>query len=148
MIGRDMTLEDLIAHHQIARQLTDFARAMDDRDWRRIAEILIDDAVADVGEGPLEGSAAFIATMRRYLDACGPTQHLLGNLVVDLNGDEAHSRCYVSDMHIGLEEREHLTFATLGDYHDRWRKVDGQWRMVERIKHNRAHLGTLDVFQM
>ena len=141
-------MEDLIAHHQIARQLTDFARAMDERNWGRIAGILIDDAVADVGEGVLHGSAAFIATMRRYLDACGPTQHLLGNLIVDLNGDEAQSRCYVSDMHIGVGERDHLTFATLGDYHDRWRKIDGEWRMVERIKHNRAHVGSLDVFQM
>jgi ketosteroid isomerase-like protein len=148
MIGIDMTLDDVIAHHQIARLLAEFARAMDERDWNRIAEILVDDAVADIGEGRLDGSAAIIATLRRYLDTCGPTQHLLGNLIVDVNGDEAQSRCYVSDMHLGTGEREHLTFVTLGDYHDRWRKIDGCWRMVERIKHNRAHVGSFDVFQI
>ena len=141
-----MTLETLIAHHEIERLLNAFARAMDERDWGRIAEILVEDVVVDVGEGQLTSSAAFIATMRRYLDACGPTQHLLGNLIVEVQGDEARSRCYVSDMHLGVGERSHLTFATLGDYHDRWKKIDGAWRMIERVKHNRAHLGSLDVF--
>jgi hypothetical protein len=41
MIGIDMTLDDVIAHHQIARLLAEFARAMDERDWNRIAEILV-----------------------------------------------------------------------------------------------------------
>lgn len=139
-------MEQIIAHHDIARLITEFARAMDERDWARIAEIFAPDAVANYGEGPLAGSAAIIASIRRYLDICGPTQHLLGNLIVDIDGDSAKSRCYVSDMHIGLGERAHLTFATLGDYHDQWRKINGQWHMVERIKHNRAHIGTLDVF--
>lgn len=141
-----MTLEALIAHQEIARLLTEFARAMDERDWARIAEILVDDVTVDVGEGVLTDSLSFIATMRRYLDACGPTQHLLGNLIVDVEGDEATSRYYVSDMHIGSTGREHLTFATLGDYHDRWRRIDGRWRMVQRVKHNRAHIGSMDVF--
>ena len=140
------TLETMVAHHEIERALITFARAMDERDWGCIAGILTEDCVVNVGDGVLQGSAAFIANLRRYLDPCGPTQHLLGNLIVEVDGEEARSRCYVSGQHIGADERAHLTFVTLGDYHDRWRRIEGAWRMVARVKYNRAHIGSLEIF--
>jgi hypothetical protein len=33
--------------------------------------------------------------MTQFLDICGPTQHLIGSILVDVNGDEAPSRAYV-----------------------------------------------------
>jgi len=142
-----MNLETLFADREIQRSLSQFARAMDERDWECLATILTEDARAEMGAGPLAGRDAIIASIRRYLDVCGPTQHLLGNLLVEVDGDTARSRCYVSDMHLGAGPKAHLTFCTLGDYHDRWQKIDGRWRMVERRKHNRAHVGTLEVFE-
>ena len=41
---------------------------------------------------------------------------------------------------------EDITFRTLGRYRDRWRKVDGRWLMCERVKENRATVGSLAVF--
>lgn len=29
---------------------------------------------------------------------------------------------------------------------DTWRRADGIWRLTERIKANRAHVGSLDIF--
>lgn len=141
-----MTLEALLAEREIARALTRFARAMDDRDWDGLLAILAPDATGELGEGPLASPAAIVGTIRRYLDACGPTQHLLGNLLVEVDGDRAQSRCYVSDMHLGLGAMAGETFATLGDYHDTWRRIDGQWRLAHRTKHNRGHVGSLAVF--
>lgn len=142
----DPALADLLAERAIARQLILFARAMDARDWAALDAIVAEEATGDYGEGPLAGRAAIVATMRKYLDGCGPTQHLLGNLVIDLDGDRATSRCYVNDIHLGPGDKSALTFRTLGDYHDRWERRDGRWWMVERIKHNRAHVGTFEVF--
>lgn len=141
-----MTLEALLAEREIARALTRLARAMDERDWDVLLAILADDATGDLGEGPLSSPQEIVGTIRRYLDACGPTQHLLGNLLVDVDGDGAQSRCYVSDMHLGRGEAAGLTFATLGDYHDRWRRIDGQWRLAHRVKLNRGHVGDMAVF--
>lgn len=140
-----MNLETLLAEREIGRALYAFARAMDQRDWRAIASIMTEDATADMGTGPLDGCQQVIALMRSFLDDCGPTQHLLGNLVIDVAGDQATSQCYVSDMHKGTGGMEHLTFSTLGEYHDRWRNIDGRWRMTHRTKINRAHLGTIEV---
>jgi ketosteroid isomerase-like protein len=141
-----MTLAALLAEREIARALTRLARAMDERDWDALLAILADDATGDLGEGPLSSPQEIVGTIRRYLDACGPTQHLLGNLLIDVDGDSAQSRCYVSDMHLGSGDAAGLTFATLGDYHDHWRREGGRWRLAHRTKHNRGHVGSFKVF--
>jgi 3-phenylpropionate/cinnamic acid dioxygenase small subunit len=143
-----MTTDDLrllAEQRAIERALVRLARAMDDRDWATLARILADDAVGDLGTGHLEGGAAIIEVIRGYLDHCGPSQHLLGNVLVDITGDKAVSVAYVHDLHLSAREPR-TTFHTLGDYHDRWERRDGAWRLVERIKRNRATVGSLDVF--
>lgn len=136
----------LLDERDIGRALTRFARAMDDRDWDAAKAILSDDATGDLGTGPLHGPDAILGCIRHYLDGCGPTQHLLGNLLIDIDGDRAESRCYVSDMHLGAGDRRALSFVTLGDYHDRWHRISGQWRLTHRTKRNAGHLGSFEVF--
>jgi hypothetical protein len=138
-------LEILLAEREIQRALAAMARAMDERDWVALDEILSEDASAEMGMGELHGREHIVAFMRSFLDSCGPTQHLLGNLVIDVTGDSASSRCYVSDMHLGMGDKAHLSFSTIGEYHDQWRRIDGRWRMVYRRKLNRAHIGDISV---
>ena len=83
--------------------------------------------------------------MRSFLDECGPTQHLLGNVLIDIKEDSASSSAYVSDMHVGVGDKKHLTFSTLGEYRDQWKKIDGIWLMSHRTKINRAHIGSIEV---
>ena len=137
-------LATLIAERDIYRALTAVARAMDARDWEGLRNHLLPAMSADMGTGPLEGRDAVIAMMRSFLDDCGPTQHLLGNVEIDVAGERARSRCYVSDMHLGAGERAHLSFRTLGDYHDQWQRVDGRWLLSHRTKLNRAHIGSFE----
>ena len=140
-----MTLDDLLAERAITRALVKFARAMDERDWAALDALTTEDMTADVGTGPLEGRAALVENMRAFLDDCGPTQHLLGNVLIEVDGDDATSRAYVADLHLGQGELRNETFRTLGDYHDRWRRIDGQWRIVHRTKLNRGVLGSFEV---
>jgi hypothetical protein len=112
-----------------------------------MAEILADDAHGDFGTGRLDGAAAIIDLIRGYLDNCGATQHLLGNVLVDVHGDSAVSRAYIRDVHLDSTNAPDTRFYTIGDYHDTWqRRPDGSWRLVERIKANRGYVGTLEVF--
>jgi hypothetical protein len=143
---KNMDLQTLLDERAITRQLARFARAMDERDWDTVAGILLPDATSDVGTGPLHDTAALIAVMRSFLDACGPTQHLIGNVLIEVDGNTATSRAYVSDLHLGTGEYADLTFSTLGDYQDGWEKHDGAWRMAHRLKVNRATVGSMKVF--
>jgi hypothetical protein len=140
-----LTLDMLLAEREIYRCLVRFARAMDQRDWGALDDIVRADATADLGTGELKGRPAIVALMRSFLDDCGPTQHLLGNVLIEVQGDTAQSSCYVSDLHKGTGDRAALTFSTLGEYHDRWQREGGAWRMSHRTKLNRAHIGDISV---
>lgn len=139
-------LSRLLDERDISRALSLFARAMDARDWDAARAILSPDATGELGTGSLGTPDAVIGCIRHYLDGCGPTQHLLGNLLIDVKDDEAESRCYVSDMHLGAGDKRTLSFVTLGDYHDRWRRIDGQWRITHRTKISQGYLGSFKVF--
>lgn len=142
MTSEDNTIKD---ERAVERELIRFARAMDDRDWEQLSQILTDDAVAELGTGRLDGSGAIIALIRGFLDNCGATQHLLRNVMVDVDGDQAISRAYVRDAHLSRNDPD-LMFHTLADYHDKWERRDGRWRLVERVKDNRGTVGSLDEF--
>lgn len=120
---------------------------MDDRDWVAMADVLDDNPQGDFGTGPLTGSEEIVDLIRGFLDACGPTQHLLGNVVIEVTGDVAVSRAYVRDVHLNKGADPSTRFYTIGDYRDRWRRDSaGRWRLTERIKLNRAHIGPLEIF--
>jgi SnoaL-like domain len=138
-------LEVLQAEREIYRALVRIARAMDGRDWSALDYLVLPDATADFGMGKLEGRATIVTFIRSFLDNCGPTQHLLGNLLVEVDGARATSKCYVTDLHLGLGDKAHLTFSTLGDYHDSWQRVDERWRLSHRTKLIRAVIGDISV---
>lgn len=140
-----MDLETLLAERAIYRRLAEFSRAMDNRDWAALIDLTTDDITAELGTGPIQGRDHLVQYLRSFLDDCGPTQHLLGNVLIDVQGDTATSCAYVSDMHVGTGERSQQTFQTLGDYHDQWRRIDGVWRLRHRTKHNRGHIGSYEV---
>lgn len=141
-----MTLEDLLAERTIYRQLIAFARAMDERDWTALDDIAAEDIHAELGMGEIIGRDKVVAFMRGFLDRCGATQHMLGNVIIDVDGDSAESSAYVCDMHLGSGEHQEQSFRTLGLYRDRWQRSDGRWLLVHRVKDNRGTLGSMAVF--
>ena len=142
-----MSLDRLLTEREIHRTLCRLARAMDERDWACLDTVFVEDATGDFGSGYQLCSRAEIAGMfRTFLGACGPTQHLLGNLVVESNGEFAESRCYIRDIHQGQGSRTELYFSTIGEYQDRWRHTSEGWRITHRKKVSYLTQGTLEVF--
>ncbi len=142
-----MDMETLLAEREISRQLIRMARAMDERDWEAFAAITTDDIRADFGLGEISGRDEVIAFVRQFLDNCGVTQHLLGNVVIDVSGDTATSEAYVADLHLHRDPGRDLSFRTLGNYRDSWVKSGGTWQLSDRRKDNRATVGSMDVFK-
>lgn len=141
-----MTFDDLLAEREIYRQLVKFSRAMDERDWLALENIATEGITADLGTGLLRGRTAVVDCMRFFLDDCGPTQHMLGNVLIEVAGDSASSQAYINDIHLGVREKAHLFFRTLSDYRDEWQRIDGAWRMIHRTKINHAYMGSLEIF--
>lgn len=135
-------LQALLHERDIVRALYTFARAMDEHDWETLGAILDENAVGDLGTGRLNRPAEIIDVIRGFLSSCGPTQHLIGNVVVDVDGDSATSRAYVHDTHLSTDGAQR--FYTLGEYRDTWVRRAGRWRIAQRLKANPAQVGSLE----
>jgi SnoaL-like protein len=77
------------------------------------------------------------------------TVHILGNILVDVDGDTAHSESYFVT-YVGREDQgQQFVDAFCGRYVDRWERRAGQWGVVERRtvhEWSRANLAGLEPF--
>jgi ketosteroid isomerase-like protein len=128
-----MSAQSLTDERAIQNLLGDFARILDRKQWDRIPDVFAGDVAFNYGDGQEQaGIAALRLNFTRFLDRCGPTQHLLGSIQIDINGDTAISRSYVQARHQGLGDKSHAIFDTSGEYTDRWERRAEGWRIVRR----------------
>jgi hypothetical protein len=113
-----------------------YAECLDTRDWPKLAEVFTADAEVDWGEWKQQGLAEVTTSIRSYLDGCGPSQHLLGNYRIELDGDKASSRHYCRVMHMGKGEHQGKTYETWIEYADQLVRSGDGWR--SRHRHARA----------
>lgn len=128
-----MNLETLLAEREISHNLGLFARILDRREWSRIGEVFADDITFNYGDGEERaGAEALRWNFSRFLDVCGPSQHLLGSIQIEVEGAGAISRSYVQARHQGAGAKAHLFLDTNGEYIDRWQRRAEGWRIVRR----------------
>lgn len=132
-------------YREICNQLARFARALDSRDWDAVPGIFAADITFDYGEGVQAGLNALLAQFRKYLDVCGPTQHLIGSILLRQEGTRPISQAYVQARHQGAGEKRHLTFDSHGDYIDYWAQCKGTWLIVRRDVRWLMHIGYPEV---
>jgi len=118
-----------------------YSECLDTRDWDRLSEVFTHDVDMDFGAWHQQGLATVTKTIRGYLDGCGPSQHLLGNYRIELDGDRATSRCYCRVMHMGKGEHEGKTYETWIEYRDELIRTDAGWRSQKRVGHAQMHQG-------
>lgn len=117
----------------ILNSLGDFARILDRKQWDRVPEVFADDITFNYGDDLEQaGMAALLVNFKKFLDHCGPTQHLLGSIQIEIDNATAISRSYVQARHQGLGEKSQAIFDTNGEYTDRWEKRPEGWRIVRR----------------
>ena len=135
-------ISSLLDEREIMRGLAQFARILDGKQWDRLGEVFAVDVSYDYGSGQDEhGIAALTRNMRRFLDACGGTQHLIGSALVDVAGDRATSRSYVQARHQRADDPAGPIFDSNGEYIDQWERRPQGWRIVRRDAHWAAHSG-------
>jgi hypothetical protein len=79
--------------------------------------------------GRYEGTDELVAYAKTHFGiAKGRARHWNANLVIECDGETATMRCYLLALTAGAGKLA----GTTGIYEDRLRKVDGEWRFVER----------------
>jgi ketosteroid isomerase-like protein len=128
-----MDLRTLWDEREITHGLGRFARILDGREWGAVGEVFADDVTFNYGDGQEQsGIAAMKENFQRFLDVCGPSQHLLGSVVITVTGDTAISRAYVQARHQGAAGKQHLFVDSNGEYIDGWERRPQGWRIVRR----------------
>jgi hypothetical protein len=123
--------------HAIETLIMTYAERIDLGDLAGVAELFegatYRAATEDLME--VEGSAAVGATLERlvrlYPDGTPRTKHVTTNVIVDLDGDTARSRCY----YVVFQQTDDLPLQPIiaGRYHDTFAKENGRWRFRDRL---------------
>ena len=134
-------LRALEAEHAVREGLARFARVIDAKDWAALDTVFAPDLTFDYGPGESAGIAALTDNMRRFLDGCGPTQHLIGSVTITVDGTRASSHAYVQARHQRRDDPAGAVFDSNGEYHDRWELRSQGWRIVRRDARWQNHTG-------
>ncbi|ANI79788.1 MULTISPECIES: nuclear transport factor 2 family protein [Sphingobium] len=136
------SLQALGDEREIVRGLSRFARILDNKQWDRLGDVFADSICFDYGTGgDQHGMAALTVNMRRFLDRCGSTQHLIGSILVDVEGNRATSRSYVQARHQRVDDPAGPIFDSNGEYVDQWERRPEGWRIIRRDALWAAHTG-------
>lgn len=125
-------------HAEILATLARYSTALDQRDWGLLEQVFTPDLVYDAGEWTTHSFDEYLGRLRPYLEGCGPTQHMLGNYRIELDGDAARSAVYVRAFHVGAGELSDTTYEMFGEYRDELSRTSQGWRSHHRTL--RLHL--------
>ena len=137
--------DDLTA---IIAVLNRYADACDRRDWGLLERVFTPDVTGDYGPGHQRADrAAIVASIQSNLGGCGPTQHLLGNYDVAIDGDRATTSCRVRAYHCGTGNEAGLFYECFGRYEDELLRTAEGWRITRRRMRVDIELGTRAVLK-
>jgi 3-phenylpropionate/cinnamic acid dioxygenase small subunit len=129
------------SHHAISTLMFRYAECVDLADFEGIARLFEHGrlgspaAASDAGMAGEQLGRFYAATNKVHPDGTLRTRHLTTNLMIDIDeqtGTATSRSCYVV-----FQATEKLPFQPIvaGRYHDRFERVDGQWRFAERLVH-------------
>lgn len=130
---QDDTLQVLLDKQAISEKLHQYCRAMDRVDDALGRSVFHEDADVDYGEifrGTGYGFVDFVHDAHLGMQV---HQHMLGNILITVDGDSAGSESYVTaTFRIQQADGSLMGLRSHGRYIDRWQRRAGEWRIAHR----------------
>jgi hypothetical protein len=127
----ETAVQRLIDQSEISDCIVRAARGMDRHDAELAKSSFHPDSRDDHGSFIGSGHDSVDWATRLHDASLRSHQHYLSNILIEIDGDEAHAETYVVVVGVKLESWE--TVMGGGRYIDRLERRDGQWRIVERV---------------
>jgi 3-phenylpropionate/cinnamic acid dioxygenase small subunit len=128
-----METENGSAHEQIRTVLYRYCRGVDRNDWGLLRACYHPGAVDEHGRynGEIDG---FVAWLQAELPRYESTMHLVGNALIEIDGDHAHVESYCVAYHRLRPDDEGRVFdrTVWVRYLDEFARIDGAWRINHR----------------
>lgn len=134
MTESSRALRTLLDRQEIADLCVRYTRALDTKDWTLLRGCFAADPVFVHPGGRLEGWDAILARTSAALNPLDVTQHLLGNITAEVDGDQARSLCYFQAQHVRHDTPGGDTYLIAGSYADTLIRTAEGWRIAERVQ--------------
>lgn len=126
-------IRDLAARRDIHDALCRYMRGQDRLDPELHRSAFHDDAYVDCGL--MRGSAdEFVAFAQGLLGGFDGSQHIIGQVQLDIRGDEASGEVYFYAWHRIHEDGEAKDLVVAGRYVDEYACRNGEWRIIKRCE--------------
>lgn len=124
-------IDALIDKQGITELIYRLARSIDRCDAALLKSLFHSDATDD--HGSFQGTAAdFIPWVMGVLGTMHRTQHVIGNILIELDRDSATSETYFVAHHVIPRDNGEVLMLAAGRYLDRFERRDGQWKFSHR----------------
>ncbi|HET9299711.1 MAG TPA: nuclear transport factor 2 family protein [Candidatus Polarisedimenticolaceae bacterium] len=123
-------LQQLLDERDAGRVVIDLFLATDRRDWVQVEACLAPRLTLDMTGTPIDTTGAAVAAMwKDGLAAIDHVHHQVGNLVVEVRGDEADASCYGIALHHRKIAGPQRTRVFVGSYRIHLARLDRRWRI-------------------
>ncbi|WP_179045772.1 nuclear transport factor 2 family protein [Sphingobium lactosutens] len=131
MPDRD-ALDILLAKQACTELVYTLARGLDRCDRGMLLSVFHPDATDD--HGGFKGSAAeFVDWVVELLPTMERTQHLIGNVLIDVAGDHAVGEaCFMANHDMKNAQGQPIRMIAAGRYLDRFERREGLWKIAHR----------------
>jgi hypothetical protein len=124
-------LEALLDKQEIYELSCKYMRGLDRLDEKLLLSVFFEDAWCDYGF--TKGTAAeFMLFAVTALQEHAANQHMIGNVLIELEGDEAFGEVYFNAYHKVMGESVFEDVIIAGRYLDRYEKREGVWKFAYR----------------
>ena len=129
----DPTLQLLLDERDITRLCYRYGSTLDDRDWAGLRTCFTDDAVTEYeGLGEFAGYEAIEKVCQAALVPLDRSHHMIGNVVVQVDGDTATAQCYLHAQHVKAGTPGGDLYVIAGRYTDTLARTPAGWRFTRR----------------
>jgi SnoaL-like domain len=127
-------LQEIVDHHEIRKLLSVYCHGCDRGDQHRMAGVYLEEAWDDHGTYKGSGKGFAKQVMSNLASQRQKLVHLLGQSLIDVNGDEAGAETYFLASNVKADKDGHDVVHLLsGRYVDTLRRENGQWKIAKRI---------------
>lgn len=124
-------MTDVADRLAIADVLCRYARGIDRCDEEVLRAVWWPGAACDYGNG-VSDAGEWSATVVQALATMLRTQHFLGNMIIDVEGEQANAETYCRAYHEVSGPDGPVEMEVGGRYLDRLEKRGGEWRIAHR----------------
>ena len=121
----------LITEVNISKILFNYAKACDEKNWSLLDDVFHESAIAIYGDHQCTGLNEIKSFLSESLRSIGDAQHLLTNIQIEVNEDNASSTSYLSALQM-INDINPMPSQVWGQYKDNLIRDNGVWKITRK----------------